>query len=292
MIKHLAFAMRWPYLPAWGKVNLHTSLGLIPAEYIPGTEIQNASMAWVYGFNILDSDVPSPGDFECTDMVEPYVTPYSSDASCNNCFSGIETVNTGGVEYIAAFVPNQCGGRVCLVMVPKADICDCEGGGGDPPDLSGYAELEGGNAFTGNQGIVGNVSITGNISATGIFSFTGNSTFGGGEIHMNGRLRFSPFALISGPTVNWDTLSGNYATLVLGESATLANPTSVECGTYILRVTQGAGGGHTLAYGSNFRFPGGTPPVLSTLAGAEDILTFVNFGGDDLYLIEQLNFTP
>jgi hypothetical protein len=285
MIKHLVFAARIPYLPAWGKVNIHTTLGIIPAEYVPNSEIQIESGAYAYDFYILEGDIPTPGDFTCDQLVDPFVTPFASNANCGpSCFKGLETVNSGGIQFVAAFVDGQCGGTSCLVKIPIGDLCQCEDG--DPPDLEGYALLEGGNAFVGSQSITGNLSLTGNFSITGLSAF-------GGVVTFTKQIKHSVVTLTnSDGTVAWNLANGNYGDLILAEPGTLANPTNVGAGTYIVRIEQANGGGQTLAFGSNFRFPGGIPPVLSTAEGAVDILTFVNFGDSDLHLIEQLDFQP
>jgi len=121
------------------------------------------------------------------------------------------------------------------------------------------------------------VNLAGNASISGVKTFTGNASFG-------------VKVLTFGTSIAWDLATGNLATVTLTGNATLANPTNVTPGTYIVRVTQDAVGAKTLAYGTNFKFPGGTAPVLSTVANAVDILTFINFGGTQLYLVAQKQF--
>lgn len=298
MVKTLAFNFRLTLLPSWGLVNIHTGIGIIRAEYVPNTENHLQSGAYAYDFKILDDDIPAPGDFGCDDLVEPYVTAYNANASCPTCFHGLPTIDFSAVQYVAALIPNQCGGSACLAMVPASQVCQCadEGGGGEPPDLSGYALLtfpSGTQAFTGNQ------SITGNLTITGVFNHTGNATIGGGTLGIDSTTTFSrgiyqtPVNLTnSDDTVTWNLANGNLANLVLLDDWTLANPDNIGPGTFTLRVIQGGGGGNTLQFGNNYRFPGGVVPTLSAADSAVDILTFVNFGGDDLYLIEQLDFQP
>ena len=90
------------------------------------------------------------------------------------------------------------------------------------------------------------------------------------------------------PTVAWDLSLAKMATLLLDDDYTLANPTNVTPGVYQLRVTND--GNNELLFGSNFRFEGGVTPVISSGSGT-DILTFLNFGGNELYLVHSINFS-
>jgi hypothetical protein len=80
-------------------------------------------------------------------------------------------------------------------------------------------------------------------------------------------------------SIAWDMAAGHTATLTIGGARTLANPTNLVNGaSYVLRVTQDGVGGRTLAYGNAYKWTGGAAPVLSTAAGAVDVLTFVATG--------------
>lgn len=90
---------------------------------------------------------------------------------------------------------------------------------------------------------------------------------------------FSTATLTDAATINWNLSTAQVAKLTIGGNRTLANPTNmVDGGTYILRITQDGTGSRTLAYGTAYKWPGGTAPVLSTTAGAVDIITFVSDG--------------
>lgn len=72
--------------------------------------------------------------------------------------------------------------------------------------------------------------------------------------------------------VDWSTFIN--ADVTLGGNRTLDNPTNLEPGTYrILVVNQDGTGGRTLSFGSNYKFPGGSAPTLSTDPNAVDILS-------------------
>lgn len=81
-------------------------------------------------------------------------------------------------------------------------------------------------------------------------------------------------ALTDGATITPDFSLSNNWSLSIGGNRTLANPTNLTEGQsgciYITQTT----GSHTLAYGSNWDFAGGTAPTLSTAASAVDVLVY------------------
>jgi len=89
----------------------------------------------------------------------------------------------------------------------------------------------------------------------------------------------TPVALTDAPTVRLDASLGNLFTLSLGGDRTLANFTNRVDGQSIAIRVQQTAGNNVLAYGNAFKFPGGSQPVLSTGAGAIDILTFLDLDG-------------
>lgn len=94
-------------------------------------------------------------------------------------------------------------------------------------------------------------------------------------------------ALTDGASIAWNTALGAFATLTIGGNRTLANPTNLVAGaSYALKITQDGTGSRTLAYGSAFKWVGGTAPVLSTAIGAIDVLTCIS-DGTNLYGVLQ-----
>lgn len=90
---------------------------------------------------------------------------------------------------------------------------------------------------------------------------------------------FASNALTDGASIAWNLNTQQAAHVTIGGNRTLANPTNmVNGGTYVLRVVQDGTGTRTLAYGANYTWPGGNIPVLSTAAGAVDVLTFLSDG--------------
>lgn len=87
-----------------------------------------------------------------------------------------------------------------------------------------------------------------------------------------------PVVLTFGSTITPNFSSGNIFTVTLTGNATLANPSGLvagQCGQVF--ITQDGTGSRTLTYGSEWKFPNGTPPTLTTTAGATDVLSFCSW---------------
>lgn len=88
--------------------------------------------------------------------------------------------------------------------------------------------------------------------------------------------------LSDGATITWDTSLGKIATVTIGGSRTMAAPTNLRVGTYILNVIQGGSGSYTITWNAVFKWPAGVAPTLTTTVGARDIMSFVS-DGTNLY---------
>ena len=82
------------------------------------------------------------------------------------------------------------------------------------------------------------------------------------------------------------------STVTLGGNRTLDNPTNLVAGrTYVWVVTQDGTGSRTLAYGSNFDFPGGTAPTLSTGADDVDLIIGIAISTSRILCVANLDFS-
>jgi hypothetical protein len=82
-------------------------------------------------------------------------------------------------------------------------------------------------------------------------------------------------ALTDGSTITPNFAAANNFSVTLGGNRTLANPTNLTAGqSGVIVITQDGTGSRTLAYGSNFKFPGGTAPTLTTAANSVDVLAY------------------
>ena len=87
--------------------------------------------------------------------------------------------------------------------------------------------------------------------------------------------RGSVVALTDGATITPDFAAGNNFSVTLAGNRTLANPTNLTAGqSGTIVITQDGTGSRTLAYGSNWKFPGGTAPTLTTTAAAVDVIAY------------------
>jgi len=102
---------------------------------------------------------------------------------------------------------------------------------------------------------------------------------------------FGLATLTDASSISWDLADNQVAQVTLGGNRTLANPTNKVAGaTYIIIVKQDGSGSRTLAYGSDYKFPGGTAPTLSTGTNDIDILCFLS-DGTNMYGSALLDFS-
>lgn len=125
---------------------------------------------------------------------------------------------------------------------------------------------------SGLLGHTGRVSISTNLSVSGN---TVSPTLTGTTTDRSNALSQT---LTDGATVNWDTSLGRVATVTLGGSRTLAKPTNLNVGTYILKVVQGGSGSYNLTWNAAFKWTAQTAPTLSTAVGAVDVFSFFSDG--------------
>jgi hypothetical protein len=82
-------------------------------------------------------------------------------------------------------------------------------------------------------------------------------------------------ALTDGASIATDLALANNFSLTIAGNRTLANPTNIVAGqSGVIVITQDATGSRTLAYGSYWKFVGGTAPSLTTAASAVDVLVY------------------
>ena len=88
--------------------------------------------------------------------------------------------------------------------------------------------------------------------------------------------------LTDGATINWDVSLGSVATITLGGNRTMAAPSNLKIGTYILHIIQDGSGSRTISWNSIFKWPAGVAPVLTTTPNRRDLFSFV-CDGTNLY---------
>lgn len=121
-------------------------------------------------------------------------------------------------------------------------------------------------ATNGTQAVNVDASQNVNIATTGVSA----------KLYVNGNSASNIYALTDGTTITPDFSTGNNFSVTLGGNRTLANPTNMTVGqSGVIYVSQDATGSRTLAYGTYWKFPGGTAPTLTTTASATDALFYV-----------------
>lgn len=81
--------------------------------------------------------------------------------------------------------------------------------------------------------------------------------------------------LTDASTITPNFSQGQNFIVTLGGNRTLANPKSNVVGqSGVIKIVQDSTGSRTLAYGSYWKFSGGTVPTLTTTASAVDILVY------------------
>lgn len=86
---------------------------------------------------------------------------------------------------------------------------------------------------------------------------------------------FNATTLTDGATINWDLSENQAASVTLAGDRTLANPTNkIDGATYILKIIQDSTGTRLLTFSSDYKFPSGVAPILSTGNGEYDIFSF------------------
>lgn len=126
------------------------------------------------------------------------------------------------------------------------------------------------------------ISVTGTaIANTGVLSVNGNAGAISNVAVTNAVQSFTVAqrgtitALTDGATITPDFAAANNFSVTLGGSRTLANPTNLTAGqSGTIVIAQDGTGSRTLAYGSYFKFAGGTAPMLTTTAAAVDVIAY------------------
>lgn len=151
----------------------------------------------------------------------------------------------------------------------KANTGSSNGLSNSTTTLAGTLTVAGNTYVTANLGI-GTTAPAANLDVRGSISDAGANTLSQ--------------TLTDGATINWNAANGRIATVTLGATGrTMAAPTNLRIGTYILHVLQDGSGNRTITtWNGVFKWPAGVAPTLTTTASARDVMTFVS-DGTNLY---------
>jgi len=108
-------------------------------------------------------------------------------------------------------------------------------------------------------------------------------------MELNGSGKLTPNALAclfgtltDGANISVNAIGTNNFRVTLGGNRTLDNPTNLSDGQVLnFRIAQDATGNRTLSYGNKFKWPGGSPPTLSTAGNAVDMISCIYDSSSD-----------
>jgi hypothetical protein len=247
---------------------------------------------------ISEGSAPETGTFARTGSANTFTAANTFQG--NNTYTGTNTFS----------------GSTTLAVINGSTLALSGAASGTTLTLSGGASCTTLTA-SGNATIGGTLGITGATTAASLSSsslaVSGNATVGGtlgvaskttvgaleasGPTHLKGatkveKLEQTVKGLSAGSTVTWDLSTHNLFTLTLAGNYTLANPTNVTPGTYILKVIRTSG---TLTFSNAYRFFNGSAPnFVNSLTSDGHVFVFHNFGDDNnLYLAShEKNLRP
>ena len=118
-----------------------------------------------------------------------------------------------------------------------------------------------------------------NVAAAGAIMDSSELELGGSDELDGNKVSAALGTLTPGATVTPDAdTDGTVWTLTLDQDTTIANPTTMDAGmTFVLKIVQDSST-RTVTWGANYKWPGGTAPVISTGSGEVDIVSGVYDG--------------
>ncbi len=197
-----------------------------------------------------------------------------------------------------------------LIYLPNADGTLVLSGAIVNADIAAGAAISGSKIVAGTTSVVGVVQLTDSTSSTSTSTaatpnavksafdlanaalsrtggtMTGAITFAAGQTisgyaalataqSFTAAQRGSVVALTDGATITPDFAAGNNFSVTLGGNRTLANPSNLTAGqSGTIVITQDGTGSRTAAWGSSWKWPGGTAPTLTTTASAVDVIAY------------------
>ena len=199
--------------------------------------------------------------------------------------------------------PAHSGGNNYIVKLPtglpaagkvlEVDTYAANGGGTDynNPPLATMKWADG-SIYSTNGALTGARTVT-----MGGNNLTFASTTAGQEVKFQKNVRidgqsYTPLETISSVTSwtpDWD--SGNVQTMELTGATTINNPSNIEVGaTYIIILKQDAEGTHTVSWGSQYKFPAGQAPTITTTANKADVITLIAYSSTVLMCTSVQDF--
>lgn len=131
----------------------------------------------------------------------------------------------------------------------------------------------------------GDVNFTGNLYKNGTLFSSGVTLNANNQFTKAQRITVA--TLTDAPTITPDFTASNYYYLNLKGNRTIANPSNMAAGqTGVIEIKQANSGSKTLSWGSQWKFPSNTAPVLTATVGRSDLVSY--FVSNGTFIFAQL----
>ncbi len=217
------------------------------------------------GAGVLSASASAPGTQSLTDF-----------ANATGTTSGLTYGYQAGFIRADAVTTSVAAGTIALTA-NTTNYVEITGAGSVSTNTTGFTSgrypmctvLTGASTITTITDKRGVISVGSGVQLGGVNQYTKNQSV-------------AAVSLTSGASIAVDASLSNNFKLVLGINATLANPTNLTDGMVLnIRVNQDGTGSRTMAYGTKYKWPGGTAPPLSTPANSVDLISAYYDSTDD-----------
>ena len=160
---------------------------------------------------------------------------------------------------------------------------------GTSSDANGATITSGVLSLTPADATNGGVVTTAPQTFAGAKTFTGQTVTVTNDIQAKRFVLTAPTPITAATTTTIDLSSGNVLTVSLGTNTTLTL-TNAAVGTYLIKFVQDAIGGRTVTFPTtNWKWSGGTAPIITASGAKTDIVTLV-YDGTTYYAAISQNF--
>ena len=203
---------------------------------------------------------------------------------------------TGASHYVGLEGPTPAGSNSYIIKFPDAtptanQILKVNTVSSSTANMVWAADTDT-SIYAANGSLTGARAVTmGSYNLSFVSSTAGQEVKFGQNVRVDGQSYnvLETISSVTSWTPNWD--SGNVQTMELTGATTINNPSNIEVGaTYIIILKQDAEGTHTVSWGSQYKFPAGTAPTITTTANKADVITLVAYSSTVLMCTSVQDF--